>query len=70
MEYEKAYVFQPDDARPTKRRRVEPQGMQATWGLRKKAYQTTWRTQRERYNVRQTLVFSNVLKLTFADEDT
>lgn len=38
MEYEKCYVFQPEDARPTKKRKTEPQGLQASWRLRKQAY--------------------------------
>ncbi|CAK4033407.1 Origin recognition complex subunit 3 [Lecanosticta acicola] len=48
MEYEKCYVFEPDDSRPAKRRRTEPQGLQASWNLRKKAYQQAWESQHSR----------------------
>lgn len=48
MEYEKCYVFKPEDARTTKRRRTEPQGLQASWNLRKIAYQEAWKSQQDR----------------------
>ncbi|KAH9826230.1 origin recognition complex subunit 3-like [Teratosphaeria destructans] len=46
MEYEKAYVFQPGDTRPAKRRRVELSGLQASWDRRRQAYKEAWETQR------------------------
>ncbi|GAB7364189.1 hypothetical protein MBLNU230_g4740t1 [Neophaeotheca triangularis] len=48
MEYEKCYVFEPEDGRSAKRRRTEPQGLQASWGLRKEAYQKQWQQHHER----------------------
>ena len=48
MEYEKCYIYQGADSRPAKRRRTEPQGLQASWNLRKKAYRQAWRSQQER----------------------
>lgn len=48
MEYEKCYVFKPEDARPAKRRRTEPQGLQASWNIRKKAYKEAWKAQQDR----------------------
>ncbi|RMX78601.1 hypothetical protein D0869_08957 [Hortaea werneckii] len=47
MEYEKAYVFQPGE-RPSKRRRVEPKGLQSSWKLRQTAYQEAWREQQSK----------------------
>jgi origin recognition complex subunit 3 len=52
MEYEKAYVYQPDEDRPVKRRRTELQGLQASWPLRKKAYQKAWAVQQDRIDAR------------------
>ncbi|KAF2164497.1 hypothetical protein M409DRAFT_25374 [Zasmidium cellare ATCC 36951] len=52
MEYEKCYVFKPDDPQPAKRRRTEPQGLQSSWNLRKKAYQDTWKAQQDRIDER------------------
>lgn len=48
MEYEKCYVFQLEDARPTKKRKIEPQGLQTSWRLRNKAYHGVWSQQRDR----------------------
>jgi len=48
MEYEKCYVYQPDDDRPAKRKRTELQGLQTTWALRKKAYHEAWSAQQRR----------------------
>lgn len=42
MEFEKCYVFEPKVARPKKRRRVEPTGLQASWPSRREAYKTAW----------------------------
>ncbi|OQN97219.1 hypothetical protein B0A48_16761 [Cryoendolithus antarcticus] len=42
MEYEKCYVFEPDATRPAKRRKIEPQGLQASWQLRREAYRAAW----------------------------
>ncbi|KAK5124240.1 hypothetical protein LTR85_001943 [Meristemomyces frigidus] len=47
MEYEKAYVFQPEETRPIKRRRVESKGLQASWNSRREAYQTAWQERQE-----------------------
>lgn len=46
MEYEKCYVFEPSDTRPAKRRKTEPQGLQASWSTRKQAYEAAWRIQK------------------------
>ncbi|EMC95246.1 hypothetical protein BAUCODRAFT_140424 [Baudoinia panamericana UAMH 10762] len=45
MEYGKAYVFQPSDIRPAKRRRVDTQGLQASWRRRREAYTKAWQAQ-------------------------
>jgi origin recognition complex subunit 3 len=42
MEYEKCHVFEPKVARPNKRRRIEPTGLQASWPSRREAYKTAW----------------------------
>ncbi|KAK5695202.1 Origin recognition complex subunit 3 [Elasticomyces elasticus] len=42
MEYEKAYMFQPANDRPAKRRRIEPQGLQASWKQRRLAFDRDW----------------------------
>ena len=47
MEYEKCYVFEPENARPSKRRRIAPHGLQASWKLRQAAYRKAWETQRQ-----------------------
>ncbi|KAI6875718.1 hypothetical protein KC323_g276 [Hortaea werneckii] len=47
MEYEKTYVFKPGE-RPSKRRRVEPKGLQSSWKLRQAAYQEAWREQQSK----------------------
>ncbi|KAK4629144.1 Origin recognition complex subunit 3 [Fulvia fulva] len=52
MEYEKCYVFQPDDERPTKRRRTEPEGLQASWMVRRKAYQEAWKARQDNIDQR------------------
>ncbi|KAK5134398.1 hypothetical protein LTR08_006578 [Meristemomyces frigidus] len=52
MEYEKAYVFQPENGRPVKRRRIEPQGLQASWQSRRRAYQRAWQAQQEKVDAR------------------
>lgn len=52
MEYEKAYVYEPEGQRAAKRRRVEPQGLQASWRLRQEAYRSSWEAQRARIDVR------------------
>ncbi|KAK4499501.1 hypothetical protein PRZ48_010016 [Zasmidium cellare] len=52
MEYEKCYVFKPEDSRPVKRRKVEPQGLQSSWNLRKEAYQEAWKAQQDRIDER------------------
>ncbi|KAI5366133.1 putative origin recognition complex, subunit 3, origin recognition complex subunit 3, winged helix [Septoria linicola] len=52
MEYEKCYVFSPDDDRPAKRRRTEPTGLQASWNLRKKTYRQAWSAQQQRIDER------------------
>lgn len=51
MEYEKSYVFQPDEMRPTKRRRTEPQGLQASWKTRRQMHRTAWQTEQESIEV-------------------
>nr|OQO30580.1 hypothetical protein B0A51_01206 [Rachicladosporium sp. CCFEE 5018] len=42
MEYEQCYVFEPNATRPAKRRKTEPQGLQASWRLRREAYRAAW----------------------------
>jgi origin recognition complex subunit 3 len=51
MEYEKAYVFQPEEVRPAKRRRTEPHGLQISWQTRRAAYQNAWQEQQDRIDV-------------------
>lgn len=51
MQYEKCYVYSPEDARPAKRRRVEPQGLQASWGVRHKAYKKAWQARQKEIDV-------------------
>lgn len=46
-EYEKCFVFEPKDARPVKRRKVEPQSLQASWKTRRRAYATAWERQKK-----------------------
>ncbi|KAK5172371.1 Origin recognition complex subunit 3 [Saxophila tyrrhenica] len=46
MEYEKCYVYEPEGQGPAKRRQIEPQGLQASWKLRREAYQAAWRAQK------------------------
>lgn len=52
MEYERCYVFQPENPRPIKKRKTENQGLHASWNLRKKAYQKAWEAQHSRIEVR------------------
>lgn len=52
MEYEKCYVFEPEDPRPTKKRRIEPRGLQASWTARRKAYEKAWGEQKKLIDVR------------------
>lgn len=47
MEYERAYIFQPEAPRPAKRRRIEPQGLQASWKSRREAYQSAWQERQQ-----------------------
>lgn len=70
MEYEKCYVFQPEDGRATKRRRTEPQGLQASWKLRKQAYERAWTSQENRINAKvNTINATTVTNIaTFLDE--
>jgi origin recognition complex subunit 3 len=51
MEYEKCYVFQPESARPAKKRKTEEHGLHASWRLRKKAYEDAWQSQQSRIDV-------------------
>ena len=52
MEYEKCYVFEPEeDPRPTKKRRVESRGLQASWKIRQRAYERAWQEQKRMINV-------------------
>ncbi len=51
MEYEKCYVYEPEDHRPAKRRKVEPQGLHGSWNVRREAYETAWGTQEAQFNV-------------------
>ena len=51
MEYEKCYVFQPEGARPAKKRKTEEHGLHASWRLRKKAYEDAWQSQQSRIDV-------------------
>lgn len=44
MEYEKCYVFEPEYNRSAKRRRINPQGLQASWKVRNEAYKEAWKT--------------------------
>ena len=52
MEYEKCYVFEPEHPRPTKRRRVESQGLQSSSVVRHEAYRKGWKAQQRRIDVR------------------
>ncbi|SMQ50276.1 unnamed protein product [Zymoseptoria tritici ST99CH_3D7] len=52
MEYEKCYVFTPEDTRPAKRRKVELSGLQKSWPVREKAYQTAWSAQQARIDAK------------------
>ncbi|KAM3419532.1 hypothetical protein BST61_g2873 [Cercospora zeina] len=72
MEYEKCHVFEPDEDRPAKRRRTEPQGLQASWSLRKKAYHEAWGAQQRRINERlDTINSSTVNEIAgFLDESS
>ena len=54
MEYEKTYVFKPGE-RPSKRRRVEPKGLQSSWKLRQAAYQEAWREQQSKIDVSESV---------------
>ena len=51
MEYEKCYVFQPETARPAKKRKTEDRGLHASWQLRKKAYEHAWQAQQSHIDV-------------------
>ena len=51
MEYEKCYVFQPENARPAKKRKTEDHGLHASWRLREKAYEQAWQTQQSQIDV-------------------
>lgn len=54
MEHETCYVYNPasgDAGRSSKRRRVEPRGLQASWTLREKTYQQLWDRQGQRLKV-------------------
>lgn len=70
MEYEKCYVFQPDDGRATKRRKTEPQGLQASWKLRKLAYERAWTSQQERIDAKVNIINATTVTdiSTFLDE--
>ncbi|PPJ52926.1 hypothetical protein CBER1_11565 [Cercospora berteroae] len=72
MEYEKCYVFEPEEDRPVKRRRTEPQGLQASWNLRKKACQQAWGAQQQRINERLDTINSSTLNeiADFLDESS
>lgn len=50
MHHDKCYVFQPEDARPTKRRRTEARGLHASWPIRRRAYEKAWQQQQARIN--------------------
>jgi origin recognition complex subunit 3 len=52
MEYEKCYVFEPEDPRPTKIRRIESRGLQASWKIRQRAYERAWQEQKGMVDVR------------------
>lgn len=62
MEYEKCYVFQPEDARPTKKRKTEPQGLHASWRLRQKAYEQAWSNQQERIDAALEAIHSSTVQ--------
>lgn len=51
MEYEKCYLFEPEDPRPAKRRKTEAQGLHASWPLRQKAYQAAWECSKRQIDV-------------------
>ncbi len=51
MEYEKSYVFEPEQDRPAKRRKLEASGLQASWQIRRAAYQEAWQARREKIDV-------------------
>lgn len=61
MEYEKCYVFEPEDTRPTKRRKTVVQGLHASWPLRRKAYQAAWEDRRRQIDVSQSELEANKL---------
>jgi len=46
MDHQAAYVFTPEEKRPVKRRRVEPDGLQSSWPIREKTFQELWADQR------------------------
>lgn len=51
MEYEKCYVFEPEDVRPAKRRKLEPQGLHKSWAHRQKLYEKAWQSTKHRIDV-------------------
>lgn len=57
MEYEKSYLFEPEQVRPAKRRRVEPEGLQASWRVRHAAYRKAWRMHQDGIDVRKITLF-------------
>ncbi|KAK3719102.1 Origin recognition complex subunit 3 [Vermiconidia calcicola] len=70
MEYEKCYAFEPESVRPAKRRKIESQGLHASWRARHEAYQKAWREQKQRIDAELSSInFSTVQELTtFLDE--
>ncbi|KAF2719939.1 hypothetical protein K431DRAFT_286249 [Polychaeton citri CBS 116435] len=53
MEYEKCYVYQPEDQPPAKRRKLEPpHGLQTSWQLRRQLFKDTWGVQQQRIDER------------------
>lgn len=61
MEYEKCYVFQPEDSRPAKRRKTALQGLQASWDSRKKAFKEAWAVQRSHIHKRLSAINANTV---------
>lgn len=66
MEYEKCYVIDPLDLRPAKRRKIEPQGLQASWKTRKEAYKTAW--QRQKTSINEQLEATNATTINELEE--
>lgn len=70
MEYEKCYVFQPNGDRASKRRRLDPHGLQASWKLRKQAYEQAWTSQLGRIEAKVNTINSSTISdiISFLDD--